>query len=56
MHATQVRGYRLVDAFAATVSTGEEAQLAADPAVAEVIPDLTIQGAEIGQPRGFGQQ
>jgi hypothetical protein len=54
VHATHVTGYRLVDAFAATVSTGEEAQLAADPSVAEVIPDLTLQGAQIGQPEASG--
>ncbi len=50
VHATHVTGYRLIDAFAATVSAGEEAQLAANPSVSEVIPDVTIQGAQIGQP------
>jgi hypothetical protein len=46
VHATHVRSYRLVDSFAATVSVGEEAWLKADPAVAEVIPDVTISDAQ----------
>jgi hypothetical protein len=44
VHATGVRAYRLVNAFAATVSAGEKSLLAADPAVAEVIPDGMIKG------------
>ncbi len=43
VHATRVTSYRLVDAVAATVSAGEEARLEANPAVAKVIPDATIQ-------------
>ena len=50
VHATHLQAYRLVDAFAATVSSGEEAQLAANSAVSEVIPDVEIQGAEVGGP------
>jgi hypothetical protein len=50
VHATNIKTYGLVDAFAATVSAGEEAQLAANPAVSEVIPDVQIQGAQIEQP------
>jgi hypothetical protein len=46
VHATHVRSYRLVDSFAATVSPGEAAWLKADPAVAEVVPDVTITDAE----------
>ena len=42
VHATHVKAYRLVNSFAATVSAGEEARLKANPAVAEVIPDVTI--------------
>src|SRR5215469_15399925 len=44
VHATHVKGYRLVDSFAATVSKGEVARLKANPAVREVIPDVTIHG------------
>ena len=44
--ATHVRSYRLVDALAATVSSGEVARLRDDPAVREVIPDVVIHGAQ----------
>jgi hypothetical protein len=44
VHATSVKPYTLVNAFAATVSAGEEERLAANSSVAEVIPDATIQG------------
>jgi len=46
VHATHIRSYRLVDSFAATVSPGEGAWLKADPAVAEVVPDVTITDAQ----------
>ena len=42
--AARVTTYSLVNAFAATVPAGEEKALAADPAVAQVIPDATITG------------
>ncbi|HWF81093.1 MAG TPA: hypothetical protein VN695_10960 [Streptosporangiaceae bacterium] len=45
VHATHIKGYRLVNSFAATVSKGEVARLKANPAVKEVIPDVTIHGA-----------
>jgi hypothetical protein len=44
VHATHIKAYQLVDSFAATVSKGEVARLKADPAVREVIPDVTING------------
>src|SRR3984885_14515104 len=50
VHATHVKPYRLIDSFAATVSPGEETRLSANPEVAEVIPDVTIQGAQVGLP------
>ena len=46
VHATHMKSYRLVNSFAATVSSGEDAWLKADPAVAKVIPDVTIRDVE----------
>src|SRR5258708_24122543 len=45
VHATHIKPYQLVSSFAATVSAGEEARLRANPAVADVVPDVTISGA-----------
>jgi hypothetical protein len=42
VHATSVKSYTLVNGFSATVSSGEEALLKSDPAVAEVVPDVTL--------------
>jgi hypothetical protein len=44
VHATHVKRYQLINGFAATVSKGEAARLAANPAVAKVIPDSLIMG------------
>jgi hypothetical protein len=44
VHATDVKRYQLINAFAATVSKGEAARLAANPAVQRVIPDSLIMG------------
>jgi len=41
-HAAHVKSISLVNAVAATVSSGEARHLASDPAVAEVVPDLPI--------------
>ena len=46
VHATRIKSYSLVDSFAATVSAGEAARLKANGAVAAVIPDVTIRGAQ----------
>src|SRR5215469_631370 len=42
VHASHVKPYRIVNAFAATVSDGEVARLRANPAIAQVIPDVVI--------------
>jgi hypothetical protein len=54
VRATDVKSYRLVNSFAATISKGEESRLLADPAVAEVIPDVTIHGALPGSAAAVG--
>ncbi|MGO8887760.1 MAG: hypothetical protein ACLPUO_04680 [Streptosporangiaceae bacterium] len=46
VRASHVKRYTLVNALAATVSKGEVARLKADPAVREVIPDVTIHGTQ----------
>ncbi len=54
VHATHVKPYRLINSFAVTVSQGEEARLKANSAVAEVIPDVTIHGAQPEQAASLG--
>ncbi len=44
-HATRIMAYRLVNAFAATVSPAQAASLRTNPSVAAVLPDVMIQGA-----------
>jgi hypothetical protein len=44
VHAKHVRAYRVANAVAATVSKAEAARLAANPGVAQVIPDSVIKG------------
>jgi hypothetical protein len=51
-HATHVMTYRLVNAFAATVSTAEAASLRSNPSVAEVVPDVLVHD---GSPGAFTQ-
>ena len=46
VHATGIRSYQLVNGLAAVVSAGEVARLKADSAISEVIPDVTIRGAD----------
>ena len=43
--AARVKAFRMVNAFAATVSDGELLRLQANPAVAAVIPDLVVRHA-----------
>jgi len=47
-HAASVKSFSLVNAVSATVSPGEAAYLAGNPAVSEVVPDLPIplQGSD----------
>jgi hypothetical protein len=45
VHANHVKQFETVNAVAATVSAGEETRLKANPAIAEVIPDETIQAS-----------
>jgi hypothetical protein len=53
-HATHIITYQLVNSFAATVSAGEEARLKADPSVAKVIANETIQGPVVSQAGSVG--
>jgi hypothetical protein len=43
VHATHIKSYRLVNAFAATVSKAEATRLKSQPGVKEVIPDVSIR-------------
>jgi hypothetical protein len=48
-HSRSVHAYTTINAIAATVSPGERARLATNPAVAKVVPDQIIQLAPIPQ-------
>jgi hypothetical protein len=50
VHATHVQSYTLVNSVAATVSSGEEALLEANPAVESVIPDGLVYGPSQSAP------
>ena len=56
VHARRIISYRLVDAFAATVSAAEAARLAGNPAVARVTPDVVVSNGSAGplSPGGRG--
>jgi Peptidase inhibitor I9 len=49
VHASNVKSFKLINSFAATVSKGEEQLLEANPSVKAVVPDVKIQ-ASIGNP------
>src|SRR5580698_9085326 len=49
VHATHIKSYTLVNAVATTTSPGELSRLKSNPAVREVIPDVTIRGAAPAQ-------
>ena len=57
VHATGVKQFTLVNSVAATVSAAEEQRLAANPAVAQVIPDATVSvpASALGLPRRDGR-
>jgi hypothetical protein len=42
VHATRVKSFSLINAFAATVTTAEASHLASEPGVAAVVPDLLV--------------
>ena len=50
VHATHIKSFQLVNAFAATVSKAEVARLKANRAVAQVIPDVEIKSGVPAQP------
>jgi hypothetical protein len=50
VHATKVHSLSLVNAITATVSPGEAARLAVNPAVSEVVADSPIKGPDVGAP------
>ena len=49
VHAQKIKPFRLVNAFAATVSDGELARLRANPSIAAVAPDVVIHHASLAR-------
>ncbi len=51
VNATKIKNYKLVNALAATVSKSEVERLKANPAVAEVVPDVIMRRPNAPAPR-----
>lgn len=54
VHAVKIKNYRLVNALAATVSKGEVERLKANPAVAQVVPDVVMPARSSRMQRPLG--
>ena len=54
VRAARVKSYRMVNSLAATVSDAELQRLKANPAVAEVVPDVTIRRSSPSARRSAG--
>ena len=54
VHATHVRGFHVVNAIAATISSGMASQLRSNPAVSEVVPRRDAALCLAGKRRGGG--
>jgi len=52
VHATHVRGYRIIDAISATISPAEISRLRANSAVEAVVPDAVRRFASLGSGAG----
>jgi subtilisin family serine protease len=52
VHASHVSGYHIVDAVSAMISSAEATRLAANPAVAAVVPDVLRPFASLGNSAG----
>lgn len=52
LHAGHVRGFHIIDAVAATISSAEVSRLKHDPAVAAVVPDAMRHFASLGSGDG----
>jgi subtilisin family serine protease len=56
VHATHVRGFHVVNAIAATISTTMASRLRDNPAVSEVVPDAMRPFASLGSGAGAASQ